>query len=117
MARYIDADKFLESLISKFKCVPLVGTTSYMYEEECFEGEHIDTLINDQPTADVKEVKRGHWKHSEAPLGWQDVDVAVCSVCGEEWVLDEWDIKEFSQWNKFCPNCGADMRGDTDGNL
>lgn len=101
MARYIDAVTCADIISEKLN-ISL--------------GDLVDVFA-DVPTADVVEVKRGHWKHSEAPLGWQDVDVAVCSVCGEEWVLDEWDIKEFSQWNNFCPNCGADMRGDKSDNL
>ena len=57
MARYIDAENFLESIIEKFKCVPLVGVTKYINGEEYFEGNTLDILINEQPTADVVEVK------------------------------------------------------------
>ena len=35
----------------------------------------------------------------------------VCSVCGE----DNDDIEGTPQMTKFCPNCGADMRGDKNG--
>ena len=56
MARYIDVDKFLKSMITKFKCVPLLGVSKYINGEECFEGEHLDSLINETPTADVVEV-------------------------------------------------------------
>ncbi len=58
MSRYIDADKLLKSTISKFKCVPLVGVSSYRNGEEYFDGEDFDTLINEAPTADVVEVVR-----------------------------------------------------------
>lgn len=53
MTRYIDADKFLKSMITKFKCVPLLGVSKYINGEECFEGEHLNSLINEIPTADV----------------------------------------------------------------
>lgn len=58
MARYIDVDKFLKSMITKFKCVPLLGVPKYINGEECFEGEHLNSLINEIPTADVVEVVR-----------------------------------------------------------
>ena len=58
MARYIDAEKFLKSMIAKFKCVPLVGVSKYIQGEECFEGEPLDSLINEAPTVDVVEVVR-----------------------------------------------------------
>lgn len=58
MARYIDVDKFLKSMITKFKCVPLLGVPKYINGEECFEGEHLNSLINETPTADVVEVVR-----------------------------------------------------------
>ena len=58
MARYIDAEKFLKSMIAKFKCVPLVGVSKYIQGEECFKGEPLDSLINEAPTADVVEVVR-----------------------------------------------------------
>lgn len=57
MERYIDVEKFLKSMIEKYKCIPLVGITKYIYGEESFEGEHLDALIKAQPTADVVEVK------------------------------------------------------------
>lgn len=106
MAEYYNADTLLEFV--KNNTPHMDGNTTM----QCVEWS-----IKEAPTADVKEVKRGRWKHSESPLGWQDVDVAICSVCDEEWVLDEWDIKEFSLFHNFCPMCGADMRGDTDESL
>lgn len=61
--------------------------------------------------ADVRPVVRGRWVKSHAIVGMdtKTCDVKIgetdrCSVCGEEFVRP---IKEY----KFCPNCGADMRG------
>lgn len=53
MPRYIDADNFLKSMTAKFKCVPLVGVPGCLNGEEYFDGEHLDALINETPTADV----------------------------------------------------------------
>lgn len=45
------------------------------------------------PTADVVERKRGEWIIQDGAV--------CCSECGEPNM----------EWN-FCPNCGADMRGE-----
>ena len=57
------------------------------------------------PAADVRPVKRGRWM-----AGIYGSVFIVCSVCGYEWYA----ASTMSQ--KFCPNCGADMREEaTDG--
>ena len=103
MARYIDVDKFLKSMITKFKCVPLLGVSKYINGEECFEGEHLNSLINETPTADVQEVRHGRWISND--LGgykW----AYYCSECG--WV----DGYPFNDRHKYCPHCGAKMDGE-----
>ena len=105
MARYIDAEKFLKSTISKFKCVPLVGTTYVNgYGEECFEGEYLDVLITEQPTADVVEVKHAEWIYN--------VKYYSCSICaGKRFNLLLGTDAE------FCPYCGAKMDGGNKNDL
>ena len=94
MARYIDVDKFLKSMITKFKCVPLLGVSKYINGEECFEGEHLNSLINETPTADVQEVRHGKWeKRKECCCEYR------CSVCEYE----------LCRTTNYCPNCGAKM--------
>lgn len=66
--------------------------------------------IGDIPAADVRTVVRGKWIQTTQPMGWRDEDCAECSVCGEDFVLDEWAMDEFTNLMNFCPNCGADMR-------
>ncbi len=53
--------------------------------------------INAQP-----ERKKGHWKMELDPYGFFD-KIPVCSECG--------CTTEMRKIYKFCPNCGADMRG------
>lgn len=70
--------------------------------------EHLMELLNDflvipndTPTADVREVNRGRWSLQYRGVGhyWE------CSECHfENCVMPR---------TNFCPNCGADMRGDT----
>ena len=65
------------------------------------------------PSADVAEVRHGEWKEKLEPCGWFDEPCAECSVCGEDFVLGECDMDDLIKLFKFCPNCGADMRGGT----
>lgn len=59
--------------------------------------------IDGMPT--IEERKKGKWMPrydaEDYPLGCR------CSVCNETYVMPD-------GWANFCPNCGADMRGEED---
>lgn len=60
--------------------------------------------IDECDTVELQE-KKGKWVKSEIPN-----ETYVCSVCGGAcWYYDFMSVVKKS---KFCPNCGADMRGD-----
>ena len=70
--------------------------------------------IRELPSADVQPVKRGEWDFR----GYQ---LFKCTNCKEiftqnqlEAMQNHIDREEFTFPN-FCPNCEADMRGDTNG--
>ena len=48
-------------------------------------------------------VRHGHWEMKPDPYGFFD-EVPVCSECG---CITKWREKY-----PYCPNCGADMRGE-----
>jgi len=54
------------------------------------------------PSADVRENIHGTWEHWE---GETFFDVPICSNCGMTF------SRNARGWS-FCPNCGADMRGE-----
>jgi len=54
------------------------------------------------PPADVRENIHGTWEHWE---GETFFDVPICSNCGMTF------SRNARGWS-FCPNCGADMRGE-----
>ena len=60
--------------------------------------------------AGYRKVERGHWISREEVDVFDSYDlVDACSVCGH----CDWDCTESQSFN-FCPNCGADMRGEED---
>ena len=95
MSRYIDADKLKEH---------------YMwwgggFTANCKDGQKevkkiFDEIIDLQPTADVRENVKGKWKLVK--IDDMDNHIFECDKCGYRESLKTY----------FCPNCGADMRGD-----
>ena len=60
----------------------------------------INIAIDKTPTADVQEIKHGIWIKEEKSV------LYFCSSCGE---------RVYRDYYKFCPNCGAKMDGNTNG--
>ena len=86
--RYIDADKLKEELKHSGYC-----NNNWL---------DIEMYINNQPTADVRENVRGEWLPDMIYDGEDEWCFVECSNC--KYRAD----KHYD----FCPNCGADMRGD-----
>ena len=90
MSRYIDAENILYSSV-------MVEEDNGNYRKMWIATkEDIDAI----PTADVRENVKGEWIRKK--------DTACCSNCGAKWtdhigLTDTW---------YYCPNCGADMRGE-----
>jgi len=109
MPRYIDADA-LKNDIENLPTYWADAGGYYGGAQPPMEGllEPMDVLgtINTQPTADVKLVVRGEWINDGV---WTDMyttdeyPVYKCSACENTVMGTGFD---------FCPNCGADMRGE-----
>ena len=74
-------------------------------------GEEILGTLKNIPTADVRENVHGEWidgrrMKMDGTYHW----FRECSVCGHE----RYDANPDKDTD-FCPNCGADMRGEDDG--
>ena len=105
MARYVDAD-ILYQLADEGK------TNSFHYANANLTD--LSELIEEAlyTTADVQEVKRGHWFFTE-------YDFFDCSVCGEAYYNGcqspaeaRERLKKRYDMYKYCPHCGAKMDGD-----
>lgn len=88
MSDYIDREDVLDLTRSG----QLIANCNY---------QKVCKLIEDIPSADVRPVKRGKWKS-------ENEYTLLCSQCGA-YLWNNVSVK----WN-YCPNCGADMRGEND---
>ncbi len=101
MAEYIEREAVL-----KHTTTVEIGAFS---EWDVVKVEHIKNI----PSADVVEVVHGKWMETMQPLGFEEVKCATCSVCNEDWIMDE-DvcIDDYKTHWKYCPVCGAKMDGE-----
>lgn len=94
MSRYIDAD----AAVKRFE--ELHGSENTLLNS--YNADWVISFVETQPTADVQEVKRGHWIYPD------DYQIAcTCSCCGWNGLLYESDVGDMP----YCPNCGAKMNG------
>ena len=70
----------------------------------------VTEMIDNEPTVDAVERKRGRWVHSE-DKEWCGGGKTTCTTCG--WSYSDGAYHEVYEFN-FCPNCGADMRGESE---
>ncbi len=68
-------------------------------------AQRILHIIDEQPAADVAEVKSGAWENM-SEIGSAYVNTYRCSACGTTFWIDE--SPEDANYN-YCPNCGAKM--------
>lgn len=69
-------------------------------------------ILKEAPTADISEVMHGYGEW--IPIS--DGDAAECSECGGYFDVSEnggmAPFRLFEKFYKYCPNCGAKMKGD-----
>ena len=71
----------------------------------------IPEVINGMEAKDVQFLKHGTWEEVTDYGGWGDTHYR-CSVCGEEWYLEDGKPKDNNM--NFCPRCGAKMDAEPD---
>ena len=92
MARYIDADAF-EVVGMKDVSDEFAAGVQFMLEQ-----------LDKAQTIEARPVVRGEW------IDGFFKDTVECSVCFEKGVCKCYETR-----HNFCPNCGAENRGDGDG--
>ena len=99
MSDPIDRQAAIDSLNDEFT---IIGTTNAIIVRDYIR--RVKNRLHDLPSAQ-SERKKGRWVHDgyDFPGG---VDWIHCSECGKRGVNVPADL------SNFCPNCGADMRGE-----
>ena len=95
--RLIDANEAIERAKNSDK---IVGSSIW-------ETGEVVEFLEDSPIVEAVEVVHGRWEPRTDVIGF-----VQCSVCCDCNVYDDW--ADGKKWN-YCPNCGADMRGDGNG--
>lgn len=96
MARYIDADALHDFVNEEFG------------DDVPYEWAWALTVVDHAPTIEARPVVRGEWE--QCFEDWRkQIEGDKCSACGFEHY--GCSVKHYH----FCPNCGADMRGEEDG--
>lgn len=92
--RLIDANAFIETIekIASEDKIPF------------FHLDEITQEIFDAPTIDPESLRpKGRWENYPSHMHRR------CSICKVEWEKPRFNIRA-----NYCPNCGADMRGEDD---
>lgn len=100
---YIDGDKLIQELSTMYK--EPTSTEDFMTIGYNKAIADVVVTTHRQPTADVPERNVGKWEKKWHSYFKQELP--CCSVCGHFSAM---------RW-KYCPNCGADMRGGPDAQL
>lgn len=112
MDEYISKIKFEELMRKKARSNfdLYYADKSKHYHEKAIGYNTAADEAHDFPSADVQPVKHGKWEEIEEYGGWGDTHYR-CSVCGEEWYLEDGTPQQNNM--NFCPRCGARMDLDS----
>lgn len=76
-----------------------------------YHSDTIADILSELPSAE----RTGEWIDGEAHHKYKEgvvKEIRACSLCGAAYIrrydTDDYDIKP----PNYCPNCGADMRGE-----
>lgn len=90
---------YVNGLLNEIQNAPTVDT---YIEDDMKEAIKVGQEVGYEMAKGKYERPQGEWLHnSDRP------DNLICSVCNCGWDMWRYESKEL----KFCPHCGADMRG------
>lgn len=76
------------------------------------EGEILDCIAY-ADEIDAVPVVRGEWIAEQKTAEYCELRCSICDYSiGETDQFDETEVKQFSEWYKYCPCCGARMDGE-----
>lgn len=116
--RYIDADKLMLHLNDYKLQVSPSWKDKWERMVSCLVIDTCMEAVQEQPTADVRENVNGRWVEVVGRTEMYDKEgvktwgmLFQCNKCG--FVLNA--VEGHTGQYNYCPNCGADMRGDNNG--
>lgn len=89
------------------RCILAVDAAEVISRELDIPLWDLVDVLADCPTVDTVDKKKGTWKLKAENVGKSLFSAYECSECGEISL-----VVEKKRLCKFCPNCGADMRGE-----
>lgn len=102
--QYIERECALQ-VIEKYMTDTAAKAKTMVKDVYLMAKDHAKDFLSIIPAADVVEVRRGEWIFLCAVSTMQYKAYEYrCSLCNE--------VEEMYKKKPFCPNCGADMRGD-----
>ena len=113
--RLIDVDAFKADYRMADECKDCKTNVRACEYDRVYTKMEFCSWLDDAPTV-APERKRGKWI---AVTEDGDVYKRICSCCGREAFFQNDDPDELYDGGRyelsdFCPNCGADMRGEQD---
>lgn len=112
--KFIDANELIQNL--EASCMPIheKGISGCLGD-----NKSIVDVINDQPAAEVQEVRRGKWEdkgicHNYPKDGVNKYHLLICSQCGCMYRARKHESGVLINAS-YCPNCGARMDGEENG--
>ena len=90
-------------LISRQAAIEVIDSFN-VCESRCDQIK-LEQMIGELPPAQPERIK-GHWIDAVIPNDSGGLPVIVCDKCNTFFPL------QFGDSHNFCPNCGADMRGE-----
>lgn len=113
MGDYINREEAVEAIMDSLRNDPFVvdaDTSQDFVDGSEEQGKEDAALLLQIPAADVRENRRGRWVQTMRAHVEGTVSYAPrwgCSCCGREFLQDPSNLHFL-----FCPECGADLRGE-----
>ncbi len=102
MSKEKQIEEMAREICSEYDCVIPCQSCAYYGYENCRDVKSAEKLYN----AGYRKQKIGKWHYPPyAPFGGS-YEMKRCSVCGYKP-----DIDSENPYTKFCPDCGAKMKG------
>ena len=101
-----------QRLIDANKLFPY-GSVPFYQDDGFRTAERIYEIIKKQPTVDAVEVVYGRWKVSRESEISRNV---WCTACGKDFYMHRKGELQIDKM-PYCPNCGAKMDGDGNGQM